>query len=98
LYALYSKLHETNTLERIEQLYIKEIIDKEMHNDLVLSYNYLMHIRLRTQTKNILQNKTPDNLINMDKLAHIEIATIKKFFATINNLQTKLNFDFKGTF
>jgi len=97
LYSLRNKINETNTLDRVEQLYFKEVIDKAMYNDLVLTYNYLMHIRLRTQTKNILQNKTPDNLVNMDDLSHIEIATIKKFFASINNLQIKLNFDFKGT-
>jgi signal-transduction protein with cAMP-binding, CBS, and nucleotidyltransferase domain len=57
-----------------------------------------MHIRLRSQTAKVLQNEIPDNLINMEKLTHIEIATIKKLFASINNLQTKINFDFKGSF
>lgn len=62
IYALLSKLHKTNTLDRVEQLYLKQVIDKAMYNDLVLTYNYLMHIRLRSQTWNILQNKTPDNI------------------------------------
>jgi PAS domain S-box-containing protein len=96
LYALYYKLHETNTLDRIEQLYFKGVIVKGMYNDLVLTYNYLMHLRLHNQTKKMMQNKTPDNLINIEKLAHIEIATIKKLFASINKLQTKLNVDFKS--
>ncbi len=97
LYGLRNKINETNTLDRINQLYLKKAISKIMYDELVLSYNYLMHIRLRFQTAKILQNKTPDNLINMDKLTHIEIATVKKFFASINNIQTKLNFDFKGS-
>lgn len=98
LYALRNKINETNTLARINQLYLKKFISKTMYDELVLSYNYLMHIRLRFQTAKILQNQAPDNLVNMEKLTHIEIATIKKFFASINNLQTKINFDFKGSF
>lgn len=98
LYALRNKINETNTLARINQLYRKQFISKTMYDELVLSYNYLMHIRLRSQTAKILQNQAPDNLVNMEKLTHIEIATIKKFFASINNLQTKINFDFKGSF
>lgn len=97
LYTLRNKINETNTLDRIKQLHDKHAISKTMYDELELAYNYLMHIRLRFQTNKILKNETPDNLINMEKLTHIEIATIKKFFASINNLQTKLNFDFKGS-
>ncbi|MBN2347788.1 MAG: cache domain-containing protein [Bacteroidales bacterium] len=97
LYALHNKLNETNSLSRIKQLYKKQIINKAMYNELVLSYNYLMQLRFRFQTMGILQNKIPDNLVDLNKLTHIEVATIKKIFGEISNLQTKINFDFKGT-
>lgn len=97
LYALNNKLDETNTLSRIRYLHLQKVINKSMYDELVLSYNYLMHIRFRFQTQSILQNKMPDNIIDINKLTHIEVATIKKIFGEISNLQTKLNFDFKGT-
>ncbi|MCK5105059.1 MAG: hypothetical protein KAR17_19685, partial [Cyclobacteriaceae bacterium] len=97
LYALNNKLAETNTLSRLKQLYHQHVINKSMYDELVLSYNYLMHIRFRSQTSSILQNKMPDNIIDINELTHIEVATIKKIFDEISNLQTKLNFDFKGT-
>lgn len=97
LYALRNKLQETNTLERINQLYAKNAISKSIYDELILSYNYLMHIRLRTQSQRILQNKFPDNQINISKLTHLEIASIKNFIGSINNLQSKLNYDFKGS-
>jgi signal-transduction protein with cAMP-binding, CBS, and nucleotidyltransferase domain len=56
-----------------------------------------MHIRFRFQSNALLENKMPDNIIDINKLTHIEVATIKKIFGEISNLQTKLNFDFKGT-
>lgn len=97
LYALNNQLAETNTLDRVRQLHAKEVINQSMFNELVIAYNYLMQIRFRFQTMSILQNKQPDNIIDIKKLTHIEVATIKKIFGEITNLQTKLNFDFKGS-
>ena len=97
LYALNHKLCESNTLLRIKQLYLQQFIHKSMYDELVLSYNYLMHIRFKSQTDSILKNKLPDNIIDVTELTHIEVSTIKKIFGEIANLQTKLNFDFKGS-
>lgn len=97
LYALKYKLQETNSLSRIKQLYLQQVINKSMYDELVLSYNYLMQIRFRFQAMSILRNQTPDNMVDINKLTHIEIATIKKIFGEISNLQTKINFDFKGS-
>lgn len=96
LYALHCKLTETNSIERIRQVFYKQVIQKSMYEELVLSYNYLMQIRFRFQAKMILQNETPNNIIDVNSLTHIEVATLKKIFGEISNLQTKLNFDFKG--
>jgi PAS domain S-box-containing protein len=97
LYALFHQQDETNTLARIKQLYQLQVIPKSMHDELVLSYNYLMQIRFRWQARSILSGKPPSNVIDINQLTHIEVSTIKKIFAEISNLQTKLNFDFKGT-
>ena len=97
LYALNNNIGETNTLSRVKQLYLHQIISKSIHDELVLSYNYLMHIRFKFQAISILQNRIPDNTVDINALTHIEKATIKKIFDEINNLQTKLNFDFKGS-
>lgn len=97
LYALDHKLLGTNTLSRIKQLYLQKVIHKSMYDELVLSYNYLMHIRFKSQSESILNNKMPDNIIDITQLTHIEVSTIKKIFGEISNLQTKLNFDFTGT-
>ncbi len=97
LYALYHKIEETNSLARIRQLYQNEHISKDMYEELVLSYNYLMQLRFRFQSINILQGQKPDNMVDVNNLTHIEVSTVKKIFGEIGNLQTKLNFDFKGT-
>lgn len=97
LYSLHNKLDETNSLSRIKHLHVLEVINKSMYDELVLSYNYLMNLRFRFQAANILDGNDPNNIIDINKLTHIEVSTIKKIFGEIGNLQTKLNFDFKGT-
>lgn len=96
LYSLNKQIDATNSLERLKHLYQKEVIQRSMYEELVLSYNYLMQQRFRFQAKKILRNEAPDNIININSLTHIELATLKKIFAEISNIQTKLNFDFKG--
>lgn len=97
IYALKNQINETNSLARVRHLFQKKVIDKSMYEELVLSYNYLMQIRFRFQASGITQNLQPNNLVDIKKLTHIEVATIKKILSEISNLQTKLNFDFKGT-
>ena len=97
LYSLHNKLNETNSLSRINRLHQIKIINKSLHDELVLSYNYLMNLRFRSQASRILEGKNPNNSIDIQQLTHIEVSTIKKIFSEISNLQTKLNFDFKGS-
>ena len=90
-------MEETNTLARLKQLNTQKVITTSMYDEMVLSYNYLMHLRFRFQANSILESRLPDNIIDINKLTHIEVATLKKIFGEIGNMQTKLNFDFKGT-
>ncbi|MCK4663612.1 MAG: cache domain-containing protein [Bacteroidales bacterium] len=96
IYAIKNKLKETNSLERAEKLYSMKIFSKPLYDELVLSYNYLMLLRFRFQTIQLLNNNQPNNLIDINKLTDIEKTTLKKIFSEITNLQTKLSFDFKG--
>ena len=96
VYALQNKLNETNSLLRLRQLYEQKIINKSMYDELLQSYNFLMYQRLRFQSQCILNDKAPDNKVNIDGLTHIEVTTLKKVLNEISNFQSKLNFDFKG--
>ena len=97
LYALKNKISETNSLSRIRLLFQSEEFNKAMYDELIQAFNYLMHIRLRFQALSIMHNQEPGNIVNVNGLTHIEIATLKKIFSEISNIQSKLNADFKGT-
>lgn len=96
IYAIRHKIEETNSLLRLEKLNSVSQIKKNLYNEINVSYNYLMLMRFRFQTNQLLKKKDPDNLVNIDELTDIEKTTLKKIISEISNLQTQLNFDFKG--
>ena len=96
IYALKNKIRETNTLRRYEKLYREDLISKELYNELTVSYSFLMQLRLRFQSQEELGNLPPDNIVEIDHLTAIEVATLKKVLSELTNLQTQLSFDFKG--
>jgi signal-transduction protein with cAMP-binding, CBS, and nucleotidyltransferase domain/PAS domain-containing protein len=96
LYSLKNKITETNSIQRLEKLNSAKLITNTLYNEINVSYNYLMLMRFKFQTNELLKKQTPDNLISINELTDIEKTTIKKIISEISNLQTQLNFDFKG--
>jgi signal-transduction protein with cAMP-binding, CBS, and nucleotidyltransferase domain/PAS domain-containing protein len=96
LYALKNNIAETNSILRLEKLHELNFINKTLYTEVKVSYNYLMLMRFRFQASELLKKQSPDNLININELSDIEKTTIKKIIIEISNLQTQINFDFKG--
>ena len=97
IYALQNRIDETNTLERLNQLLVREKISWEEHNELETAYSYLMQQRLVRQIKAMVEeDAAPDNYVNPKKLSRIEQTMLKEIFKRIEKFQGKLSFDFTG--
>ena len=97
IYALQYKIEETNTFERINQLFSRKKISSQEHNELETAYSYLMQQRFVTQVKTAIdENGQPDNYINPKHLSRIEQTTLKEIFKRIEKFQGKISFDFTG--
>jgi CBS domain-containing protein len=97
IYALKNRISETNTQDRLNQLYVKKAITWEDYNELEQAYSFLMQLRfVRQVTAVIDENTQPDNYINPKKLSRIEQTMLKEIFKRIEKFQTKLSFDFTG--
>ena len=97
IYALKHKIPETNTFERIDQLYDRKKISTQEHNELETAYSYLMQQRFANQVKSAMDdNAEPDNYINPKHLSRIEQTMLKEIFKRIEKFQGKLSFDFTG--
>jgi CBS domain-containing protein len=95
LYALKYGIEETNTQERMYQLFLKKGLSWEDYQEFEQAYSFLMQLRLTRQLTAVIKEKaTPDNYINPDKLSRLERTMLKEIFRRIEKYQEKLVFDF----
>jgi len=96
IYALQNKISATNTMERLELLYKKNVISESDYNDISHSYSYMMNLRFINQINGIInEGAEPNNNINPKTLSRIEQQTLKEIFKKIET-RTKLQQDFFG--
>lgn len=97
VYALNNQIEETNTQERLYQLFLKKVLSWEDYHELEQAYSFLMQLRfVRQVTAVIKENAEPDNYINPNKLSRLEQTMLKEIFKRIEKFQAKLSFDFIG--
>jgi PAS domain S-box-containing protein len=96
LSSIRKSLYETNTTKRVERLHENKVFDKDTYEELKLSFNFLTHLRIKTQARNIAQNELPGNSIQVNQLNRIDIVVLKKLIADIAGLQSRLSSLFSG--
>ena len=97
VYALKNHIDETNTLDRLHQLYLKGILQITEYEELEKAYSFLLQLRFVRQVTAIVDDKdSPHNYINPKKLTRIEQKMLKEIFNRIEKFQAKLEFDFIG--
>ena len=90
LYAINFSLEETNTLQRLDRLKSRSFIGRNLHEDIVEAYNYLMQIRFTHQVNRLNNGEEPDNHIYLEELNYMEKSSLKKIFSQVGSLQKKL--------
>lgn len=97
IYALKNRIEETNTQERLHQLYLKKVLSWQEYNEIDQSYSFLMELRFIRQITSVIdENKKPDNYVNPKKLSSIEQTMLKEIFKRTEKFQSKLGFEFTG--
>ncbi|MEO6549080.1 MAG: DUF294 nucleotidyltransferase-like domain-containing protein [Ferruginibacter sp.] len=98
VYALQNRIFEPNTGERLKSLKDKQVFTAKDSTELLQSYYYLMGLRLKTQSQQIIQDHTPpDNYIMPEQLSKIDQLTLKEIFKTIGNFQLRIKMQFTGS-
>lgn len=97
IYALKNKIEETNTQERLYQLFVKKILNWQDYNEIDQAYSFMMQLRFVRQIASVIDEKSkPDNYINPKKLSRMEQTMLKEIFKKIEKIQAKLSFEFTG--
>ncbi|MCF8027196.1 MAG: DUF294 nucleotidyltransferase-like domain-containing protein [Desulfobacteraceae bacterium] len=95
IYAMQTQMTETNTVKRLRALYDQQRLDKEAFDDLVHAYEFLMHQRLRHQSR-VLESGQGEvnNYLRPGDLTTIDQQALKEAFKQIRVAQAKLRVDF----
>jgi CBS domain-containing protein len=98
VYALKNRIFEVNTGERLKALKDKGVFTESEYHELIQSYYFLMNMRLKKQTEQIIHDRTePDNYIALTSLTKIERVTLKEIFKIIENFQSKIKIAFTNS-
>lgn len=88
MYALHHKVLENNTGLRLKKLNKLGHIEESQYKELINAYYYLMGLRLKNQSAQILQEfEEASNLIEPKRLTTVEQATLREIFKFIKTVQ-----------
>ncbi len=91
IYTLKHGLSETNTQERLHQLYTRKFLSPEIYHEVEQAYSFLMQLRFTRQINAIMvENCAPDNHINPKKLTRIEQTMLREIFSRIEKIQKEV--------
>jgi PAS domain S-box-containing protein len=96
LYALRHKLPLTHTMERIEALVWKKVLQPSACDAVSASYDFLMRLRFQAQLAGLHSGGPMDNFIVLNQIGHMDEAMLKQAFLQIESLQKKIGYDFLG--
>jgi PAS domain S-box-containing protein len=96
LYALRHKLPLTHSMERIEALVWKKVLQPSACDAVSASYDFLMRLRFQAQLAGLQAGGSMDNSIVLNKIGHMDEAMLKQAFLQIESLQKKIGYDFLG--
>ncbi len=90
LFSLEKAVRETSTLERIDSLKNKHGVVKDLAEELIYAFEFLMLLRIRHQYSQVMEGLMPHNFINPENLSNLEKKMLKESFHLISKLQDLL--------
>jgi len=95
LYAIREKLVSNNSMDRAEELHLRNIISASTMEAISDSYDFLTYLRIKNQAYSISRHEAPGNKLRLGQLSHIEALTLKKINTEIGGIQTLLGSEYK---
>jgi len=93
--CLEKHIYNTNTAKRIKKLSSMGIFDEEQAEELIMAFNFLSSLKLKSNLDKLDRNEAMDNYINPDNLNTMQKDLLKDSFKIVNKLKKKLDYHFK---
>jgi len=96
--ALDLGISTTNTLERLDEIKNRGVLNHEFHSDLQEAYNFISYLRISRHLEARSRGEEPDNFVNPATLNSLQRKMLKESFFVINRLQEMLEFRYQTQF
>lgn len=96
-YALQNNIWCTNTIDRLNELKLRQIINSSTVDEMLFAYSYLMKLRFRNQVALSDNNLPYSNSLSTKKLIEMDLFVLKKVLSLIPTYQNKMGVDFRIT-
>ena len=93
--SLEHHILKINTIDRIKTLTKKGVFEEESAQELIMSFNYLSMLKLKSNLEKLDKKEKIDNYINPNELNTMEKDLLKDSFKIVNNLKKKLEYHFR---
>ncbi len=93
--SLEHKIIQTNTIERIKELEKLHVFEKEFTNELIMAFNFLQNLKLKSQLDKLNQKMKIDNYINPNNLTMMEKDLLKDSFKIVSSLKKQITHRFR---
>ncbi|RBQ32346.1 cyclic nucleotide-binding protein [Arcobacter sp. FW59] len=93
--SLENKILNTNTIKRINALKEIKVLDEESAKELIMAFNFLTNLKLKSNLEKLDKKEKIDNYINPNNLSIMEKDLLKDSFKIVNRLKKKLESHFK---
>ncbi len=93
--SLEKKLFNTNTIKRVKALNELGVLDNEFSQEVIMAFNFLSNLKLKSNLEKLDKKSTIDNYINPDDLNTMQKDLLKDSFKIVNKLKKKLEYHFK---
>ncbi len=89
-------IHETSSMERLDLLHRKGVLNKELRNDISAGFEFLLHLLMQAQLEKKEEQVKIDNVIEPDNLSMLEKKSLKEVFQLMPALQEVVKTRFKN--
>ena len=93
--CLEKHIFNTNTAKRIKKLAQMGVFEEEQAEELIMAFNFLSSLKLKSNLEKLDRNEVMDNYINPDNLNSMQKDLLKDSFKIVNKLKKKLDYHFK---
>jgi len=93
--SLQYQIFNTNTIKRINALVSKGVLEEESAKELIMAFNFLTNLKLKSNLDKLDKKEKIDNYINPNNLTTMEKELLKDSFKIVNKLKKILEHHFK---